>query len=33
MKTPIQVQPQVQPREVSHEEQTIPKQKEGIQTP
>ena len=34
MKTPVQVQPQLQPREVSQiKEHTIPKQKEGIQTP
>ena len=34
MKAPIQVQTQVQPREVSQiKVQTLPKQKEGIQTP
>ena len=34
MKIPVQTQPQVQTREVSPvNEQTLPKQKEGIQTP
>ena len=33
MKTPVQIKPQVQTREVSQiKEQTLPKQKEGIQT-
>ena len=34
MKTPVQIQPQIQNRELSQiKEQTLSKQKEGIQTP